>query len=371
MTKRVGIITTHRARNVGAALQAFSLCTVVRQIGFECEVIDYWPSGIAENHLAGIRKLNVNIQKILFQKQVRRSVEAYEKFLKHIPIGARRYYAPNELSETINQYDIFITGSDQIWNPNQFPINCSGPYFLDFVPLGAARQVAYAASFGHKSLSTTTDHEQRMKENILKYDYISVREEHGVDIVFKLTGRKAAHVLDPTLLIDVNELESLCEPKRPEEDYIFVYPTQQPPSFDSYKIIRNFASKNRMKIIMQCSPGIHPLWLTICDRALFDVGPIEFLEYIRNSKYVITNSFHGTALAIAFRKKFSVIPHSVYNSRMESLLKTLNLTDRLLCDGRSLADLLSEMSAMRYDDASSLHEAHRQYSMDYLLKSIS
>ena len=217
---KVGLITLHRVGNYGSVLQTYATQYIIQKMGYDVEVIDYYPERL---HLIGMLKrikdrgellskslLVRNIcRMIIFPSYIRR-FKVFSDFLKrYINMSSITYNSIEELRQNPPQSDIYCTGSDQVWNSG-WNEKIEYPYFLDFVSNGA-RCFTYAASFGKSSLDEWEKQEtHRLLE---KYKYISVRESAGIKILNDLDIHNAIHVLDPTLLLDKHDWETLISKK--------------------------------------------------------------------------------------------------------------------------------------------------------------
>ncbi len=304
MMKKIATITFHWATNYGAVLQSYALQKTIDRLGFENEIIDYVPARVDL------------LQKIF--KFIKRDFEFFKKERKikkfrrqELIISRTRYKTNKSLFSCSDKYLTIITGSDQIWNPS-FTMNAEGgptlSYYLNFV--NETKRVSYATSFG----ATVLDED--MKATILpelkRFSAISVREKTAQDILADM-GVVSKIVLDPTLLLEKEDYESLCE----KAENI------------SAKKVFYYALKNG-----DCE--INAIYDYICkyfaEQPEFadGYGVYEWLSKIRESDFVVTNSFHGTVFAILFHKPFvSVkIKGSGMNDRLTTLLGELGIEER-------------------------------------------
>ncbi|QQS55448.1 MAG: polysaccharide pyruvyl transferase family protein [Candidatus Competibacteraceae bacterium] len=331
--KKIGIITYHFVTNYGAALQAWALQKFLQSLGHEVFIIDYRPSYLTSggyfwwpvdawhchaNLVIAYLKLMTLRQALLGDGGKTTNFAIFhERFLKtKKPI----YHSLNELKRKPPEADIFICGSDQIWNASvQFGIDPA--YFLDFVPSGI-KKISYATSFGRSFI------EERFKQEtarlIARLDAIAIREQSGVEIVKNLTGKKAIWVPDPTLLVE----DGYPEVERPlavPSDYLFSYTLRSRELVA--KVEKRVGQSQKLKIV---SPEI--LKLT----KIGAPGPLEWLGYIKAAKFVVTNSYHGTIFSIIFRKPFIFVGLSGhkadFNERALSLLDRLKLSAHVISD---------------------------------------
>lgn len=333
--KRIGVITMHRVMNVGSVLQAYALCEKLNQLGVIAEIIDYqYPN---EYHIEKrstilniLRKLILLPHRIkyfiLYKKtiQQQRFNEFYERRM-----SLSKYYPSQEaLRLAPPTYDIYLTGSDQVWNHKC--MKGDGTFFFDFVE--SASKASYAASFSSHNIP---EHMRESYASYLKtYKYIGVREEEAVQLVGTLTNKDAVTVCDPTLLLTRDDYLKIAEDSKlyPSQDpYILVYALSY--AYNPYPQIEKVANYVKQmlgyKVVYLCANTVDHYHL---GRSITSAGPAEFIDLFLNAKFVVTSSFHGTAFAINFEVPFiSVVPDdSKDDSRIMSILKILGLTNRAI-----------------------------------------
>jgi polysaccharide pyruvyl transferase WcaK-like protein len=228
--------------------------------------------------------------------------------------------------------DVYIAGSDQIWNT--FYENGIDPAFYLSFGSKEIRRISYAASFSSSSLRPGC--EGFVKEQLGKFDGISVREVHGVSLLANLGFEGVKHVLDPVFLLSPEEWEGVVESIKGLDPYILLY------DFDNTDEIRGLVSRVSSEFGLKVYSVNNYKRNRYCDRDFGKVGPSVFLGLIRGASVVVSNSFHATAFSLIFGREFFVVPrrgHEV-NTRMESLLRDVGLSDRLVEDPASF-DFLS------------------------------
>ncbi len=327
--KRIGIITIQKCDNYGADLQAYALGAKLRSMGYDAENIDYLfykhprhLGGIQEKPVLSISFKN-RLKEFLFPilawvrglKNFRGRLERHRRFdcwfKANVKVG-REYRSVQSLYENVPQYDIYMVGSDQVWNPRLY--SNIKPYFLDFAPEGA-RCVSYASSFGVSELSGQVFY--KYKQWLKRFTYIGLREKRGADIVNAMAlNAEIAHVLDPTLLLTAAEWQKVAvlPNTMPTVPYLLLYDLIE--SQETVSLAKRVAKENRWPIV-RIGAGAY--------------GPGEFIWLFAHAEAVVTNSFHGTVFSILNHKKFwTIIPRGMTNSsRLESLLADLGLLERL------------------------------------------
>lgn len=356
--KRVGIMTYHNTRNFGGVLQAYALQEILRNLGAEVEIINYFCDSIQKNYKINKFYENKSLKEflkwILTVKDYTISQRKFNNFfLNYFNLSQQEYNIDN-IYETNNNYDIFITGSDQVWNMNL--TNGDNSFFLNFVD-SEKLKVSYAASFGYKELPHS--YINITKELISDFDYISVRELEGQKIIDHHCQKESRVVLDPTLLLTGENWKSMASNIQNKDEYIFVYIVA--PSKKLIDFARKLAKKHKCKVI--CTQYTHKKIFDFENRC--DISPLEFLGLLNNAKYVVTTSFHGVALSINMNKQFFYELDSNknnYNSRIETLINNLNINGREIKNGF----VESENNLIDYKSVNNRLEELRIDSIEYI-----
>ncbi len=369
MKKRVGLVTVHRAVNAGASLQAFALCRAIENLEYTCEIIDYMfenAGGYQTENLLTTQGIASHVQRILLTRSRIRCLNRFAVFQNELPIVPPQFTSIQDIRQTSLNYDTLICGSDQIWSPSLIARGVAEPFYLTFAP--DKPRVAYAPSFGVTDIPD--EHRERMKQLISDFSSLSAREKRGVEMIRELTGIEAEHVLDPTLLVPAETFDEITVEPDIHQPFIFVFTTQYPKTAAHMELMRAIAEQFHLLIVIGLIGTFHPKWLLEPGTFRFDIGPKEFLGLIRKASFVVTNSYHGTALSIAMRKNFMVIPHFHFNSRMESLLEIFNLQHRQLNDTHSGASASQFMEPIDYleVDRRLLQERHK--SLNFLKRAL-
>lgn len=366
---KIGILTFHMAHNYGAMLQAYSLTTAIRRLGFDCEVIDYRFSYI--DNWSRIRRINdlifeygvVNgslrfIKRLLTGYYWPKSMHVkFDKFEREIiPHSDRIYRNKNELDNM--PYDVIMFGSDQIWN-SALTDGIAEEYIGGFKCNSNTRKIAYAASCG------TSDFQEESKEiyDKLLDDYyaISVREEEFQKSLIS-RGYNVECVLDPTLLLNEEEWKSLISNKKMKNkrEYLLLYVFDE--DEEVYELAREYAKKKGLGIIAiayQKKKSMYGM------DVLTECGPLDFLSLFANASHIITTSFHGTVFSIIFHKDFHCIPHTKYRERTDSLLKMLELGSHNVNDLKEFEDVETN-----WNEVDVILEKRKTKSVNFIKESI-
>lgn len=317
---RIGIITIPRADNYGSALQAYAMQQFVNEIEPNNELIDYVaPFLIGRYKLWNIKNGNLFvfaksfIRNCLIYNGKKKKKEKYEEFRKLMNFSNQTVYS----SDQIGRYDFYITGSDQIWNTRITKSNSS--FFLDFVS-DSERKIAFAVSMGYAD--RTAEEIAFYKKMLSSLKWIGVREINDVEFAKQCNpDGNVDCIIDPTLLLPESKWYKLLDKRLINEDYILVY------SFGSDDKVNEFAKRLSEQYHLPVYI-IADEWKKVNSNGFINVsgvGPRDFINLIANANHVVTNSFHGTAFSVIFRKQFTVVPYKGTENRVLSLLKILNL----------------------------------------------
>jgi len=326
-SKKVGVITFHNYDNYGAVLQSYALQECIKRYGAQTEIIDYNckyitnPFQLKRLKNKGFFNYIYGAVGYICYLPRRRKCNKFRRMMKYSePVNKENIGSLN------GKYDVFITGSDQIWDYHLTDFDRT--YFLDFVTQG--KKCSYAASIGEHL--PPEKYQKEYSELLGSFDRILVRESYGADVVEQLTGRRPDCTCDPTLLLSGEEWEQLIEKtSEKQEDYILVYQLGVNPSF--VKFVKRL--KKKMKLPVKYIP--FPLVGILGCSTNLTAGPEEWLKLFRNAKYIVTDSFHGAVFSVLFHKPFFVrVDGHHVNKRVEELLTHLNMTDRIISE--SLTD---------------------------------
>lgn len=377
--KKIGIITILKCNNFGAELQAYATQKKLSLMGYDAEIIDmlYYKHPdfkntkkskpfvklSSKNRITEFVKfsiLNPIIYNIipLFSKNMRIRNRKFDNFHKENTKLSKTYRTIDSLYNKCDDYDAYIVGSDQVWNPGT-GMNIEH-YFLTFAPEGK-RKISYASSFGVAKIPA--DCKEKFNTLLNNIDYISVRESAGVNIVNEVANKKAELVLDPTLLLNKEEWKLCSSGLNPNNGkYVLIYEVH--PSAKIQQLALDYAQKNNLPVYRVGVRGLFN-WKTEGITNLVDIGPADFVSLFENAEIVFTNSFHGTAFSVNLGKNFYTVLSRAgkKNSRMTSLLSILDLDSRIVYQEDD-----EKISYTKYDVANvqKLLQAEREKSIDYL-----
>lgn len=335
---KVGLMTCYMD-NFGACLQAYALQTVITNLGLDCEIIKYTPIkslkeyGFLFSSARWIRKHIKAIKNTAYKYENYRHPK-FKKFRKkYLKFSKTNYLTESSLYKTPPLYDVYIVGSDQIWNPNLYGGRNNRAYFLDFAP-DNVKCIAYAPSIGTSEISA--DCSKDMAKLLAKFDAVSVREIDGKRIIDEVSDCGCRVVLDPTLLIDAEHWKLMIRERIIPENYIFVYLFG---NRDYERAFIEYVNKSlNLKIV---TIPFNDKEYNSNFMKIKKAGPLEFLNLIKYASLVITDSFHATAFSLNLNVPFYTLLRNTksdknnMNSRLISILSLVNKQDRIVSDIKS------------------------------------
>lgn len=348
----IDTITCHNVYNYGASLQAYALQHYLESLGHEVKIIDFQPWFHRDRYnpffitpggkLYSICKTCPPLKYILVPLKYRSRLismvktwgrkKAFDDFTKQYLSLTCRYNTSEELKANPPHADVYIAGSDQIWNTESYNGKEPG-YFLDF---GTVKKISYAASFAVSEIQEEWC--PFVKRQLSHFQHISVREKTGLSILKSLGIQNGAQVVDPVFLLSAEEWKALAHKAKgyglKENNYIVVY------DFLNDERIAAFAKKLKEQTNMTVVSINDFNVLPYVDININDAGPLEFVSLISKAATVVCSSFHASAFSLIFKKPFYVFPLIGQNnsSRMEDLLNLIGHHERFM-PGNILDDM--------------------------------
>lgn len=361
------LLTLHRSANYGSVLQALATQIVLERMGCRVVVVDYYPPrNSVSDMLRGLKHKKPLFEKnpialfaaraILLPSYLKRR-RNFDRFIRaNLKMSERTYRSNDDLSKGVPCADLYVTGSDQVWN-SEWNGGIDEALFLAFTP-NAAHRISFSASFGKERLE---DKERaRTRELLSRYDCIAVREDSGVRIVESL-GLEAAQTLDPTLLMSGGEWALWCSGKRPNAEYILMYNINHNAPLDRF--VDRLSRKTGLPVYY-ISYQLHDCFKRGRMRCCVPVG--DFLSLIRNARYVVCDSFHCAAFSVNFNREFAIVMPKRFGTRLESFMRVVGLEDRIVSE--ESVDIFDK--GIDWSDVNELLDAERARSLEVLAEMI-
>ncbi len=316
---KIGILTFHRAQNYGAVLQCYALQEVLKNMGHTVSVIDYRQPYIESEyklfHPEYLFRINLfksinYLRKFIFSFPSRyKKHKGFKRFRDHFlnitsPIGGKNI--PND-------YNLYIIGSDQLWNPGI--TNGLDDIYWGYFNAGNGHIAGYAISTNQRTLEQID--KKTIQKALTNFSQISFREQFISEAIRQITGNDYPTTLDPTLLTEESTWSPLINQKWADKKYIVLYEVRFPSQKDT------LLEKTRQKAKeMNCN-------LIVLSGMKY--SPDEFVTIIRYAELVITSSFHATLFSIIFKRNFcSYSLEDGNDERYTKLLHSLGLDDHIL-----------------------------------------
>lgn len=322
---KVGIITFHNSDNYGAVLQTMALQNTVRTFNHAVEVIDYRCAHKKRYYrlldISKDKSIKGNIHALINYPYRLMKYIKFEDFRKrYLNCTSKVYRTPESLQHT-NNWDIVITGSDQVWN--YINTGFDQTYLLDFVA-NDYQKIAYAASFGINRIELP--YQETYHKLLSQIKFLSVRESSAQTMVADLIGPAPKVVVDPTMLLTADTWRTYIKPAAQKEKYILLYTINNSKAIN--QLAHELASLTGYKVVKIATQILDYIgkWASVLP------SPLEFISLINDSEYVLTDSFHGTILSINLNKNFYTYHEAKKgaNRRLTDLLKDFNLENRII-----------------------------------------
>lgn len=331
---KIGQLTFHASHNYGSVLQAYALAKQLQLMGHETEFINLRPQSQKDAYKVIMGSGIHRAFQYLIYPQLKRRYEHYERFITQVlPVTEKEYSSTDELKKECFDYDAYVCGGDQIWNPVCQDFETA--YYLQFLDSSdTAKKIAYSPSLGRTEFDGNTL--KNISTWVKRFDSISVREPRGAEIIQNMTEKPVSTVCDPVVLLDKAEWEKIAVKPKYKKPYILVY------------FLENNHGSRELTEYLRKTTGYDVVIFNEYIRDFvkpyhkaYGASPEEFVGLFMNASLVYTNSFHGTAFSTIFEKPFITAiaadqEHAINNndSRKIDYLKRIGLEERLYTSGQ-------------------------------------
>ncbi len=380
-SKKIGLAVCYDTKNFGSQLQVLATDTIIKELGYDTEIIRYRkkisfiyalqtiPRFFNPYFVSGKIRKKIKEIKIKRHPDIQRNIiirdKRFKEFVnKNFNNFSREYVGWNDLTKATNDYDAFLCGSDQLWLPQNL-----GSHFYTLEFANNKTKIAYATSFGVSFIPWFQ--KSRTRNYLSDFFALSTRELKGQNIIKSLTGKYAQVVCDPTLLFDEKKWANIVVDRKViNEKYVFCYFLGD--NKEHREIARKFAGEKSL-LLVTCPFLDNYLDVDndFGDIQMFDLDASDFVNLIRHASYVLTDSFHGTVFSILHHKKFITFnrfgnERCSRNSRLDSLFQLLELEGRRYNGNEMQAD-----EEIDYSKTDNLLNTFRQNSIEYLSNALS
>ncbi|QXE01061.1 polysaccharide pyruvyl transferase family protein [Terribacillus sp. DMT04] len=374
--KKIGIITINDYKNYGNRLQNYASQEVLKSLGYfpetivnsqkKKEVIGNQTESLSSKlkkltirRVAGKinNKLKYNyVYKKKKSKYSQQKETNFKSFTNKYIRESQYTISEESYHEKLGEFDCFVVGSDQVWNPNYR--SGSSIDFLTFAP--AQKRVSYAASFGISNIPV--EYSGLYTKWLADFSALSVREEAGAKIIKELTGREATVLIDPTLMLSKQEWINISSSpsNKPKGRYILTYFLGEK-NKSVKEHLKKLSKKHNLKIYNLAD---------LNDRESYIQSPSEFINLINDATLVVTDSFHGCVFSIILESPFIVYERNSgstnsMNSRIETLLTKFSLRSRMAANCKE-----EHIFEMNYSDIKVTLEEEKQKALEFLGNSL-
>lgn len=354
--KSIAIVTLNGYFNYGNRLQNYALQATLQSFGYKVQTIRFSRESKINRYKSYLRDIKKGISHPTNYLVERQRHKVFKKFSLECIIETERVFnKDDDLTQLNKDFDYFVVGSDQVWNPSMNKL--SSFFFLNFA--NESKRIAYAPSFGVSELPKNV--ESNYKEWISEIPFLSVREDDGVKIVKNLTSREIDVLVDPTMLLTKDKWIKVASPanNKPVESYLLTYFLGEI-SPEYKKQIINIAELKGLKIINLGD---------INEIDTYCTGPREFIDYINDCSIFCTDSFHGVVFSILLEKPFVVYKReggvSMY-SRIDTLLNKFMFCSRKAEN----IQINTSLFKMNFSHTIPILELERKRSYEFLINAL-
>lgn len=349
---KVCIVTVYDNINSGSYWQAYALGHVVKMLGHEVYYYKRKKIGASSSIAFQLKVIVRYLSNLHFLETI-----DYIKRIIAFQNTSFDYNIIKKSSKIFNNIECFILGSDTIWEiSSNYYKNNKRIFWGDiFYP---RKVISYAGSISNTPQETILTN-QDFSNSVKNWAAISVRDAYTKKTLSSLTNKPIDIVCDPTLLLKEDFYRKICNPQTGEYVFLYLFKT---PHAKQLAHIQSFANNNELKIICGTQRHIFPN----ADDFIIN-SPYQFIEYMLGAKYIITDTYHGTAFSINFNKQFVVINRSM--NKVIDILSTFELTDRIVNDELNITTILNK--DIDYSLINPTIDKYRKESLLFLKKNIS
>lgn len=326
---KVAIVTLHRVFNYGSVLQTYATQRVFSNNGYDVEIIDYITS--ERTFKKQFLMISPKVKKSFIHRFIYLFLKLFSFFLKrltlwyflkkNVKLSKKKYVNFEDLKNGKFDADIYVTGSDQVWN-SKYNGGIDRGFFLDFVE--SSNKYSFSSSFGKDKL----DKKEKMEISVLlnNYKLLSVREDTAGMLLDSMGITNYDVIIDPTLQLTKDEWLDISSRRLFKKRYVLLFLLYNEDN-GATMYARQIADSLGISLVKLSWEIIKPKYV---DKLFTHRNPNDFISLVNNADFVVTNSFHGLAFSVNLQKQFIVVERTEFNSRIESLLRMLKLKDRLI-----------------------------------------
>ncbi len=343
---RIGVLTFHRVFNPGAFFQCFATVNLLRGLGHEPVVIDYTNPKQRYSPISRLVKHPRLLLRLHDQIDDYNRNKAFSSCLKLLPLSAR-YCNHNQLSNA--KFDSVLVGADIVWDYQNRGLGQDPIYFGAY--LNTKSLIAFAPSCG--AVDLTKPIPKYVVNGISLFSHISVRDANTSALVQNITGKCPRQIADPAISLEL-KISNSSE----GEKVLLVYGHESTIHPSIRKKIRDFAATNNLVIE---SVIYRNRWV---DKNYVGATPYQWLDKIRNAKYVFTTTFHGTVFSVLLCKQFVTFYNNAMSSKTKPFLELINQAERGLTEPDLIESIFQK--AINYQNVIPILTELKLQQFDYL-----
>ena len=350
------IITMHSVYNYGTQLQVLATQEKLKEYFDDVEFIDFRRKDTYGKGLIKLYAKGSIVRLVAFLPTFLKWKKIFRKFQKkYINLSKKKYLDVNEFNNYEEESDLYITGSDQVWN-TEWNNGILSPYYLSFVK--NKPKYSYASSFGLDKLNTNEIEET--KKYLSDYSRISVREDTGLKILKKQLGiNTGIRIIDPTLVMPKSFWEKYQTKKKIKNKYFLIYNLKNNKNIDIYA--KKLEEKTGIKAYRFCTRYDQ---VTKFGKSIVMPKVMDFITLVQNAEFVLTDSFHATAFSINMHTHPYCIYPEKYSNRLSDFLKLVGCEEK--CKVKNIDDLSIVNETIDYDKTDAILDKERKRVDKYL-----
>ena len=318
--------------NYGSALQSWALSRSVENLGYVAKLVDYCPPMQEDRDILNPQKFMWDTDEDsrrnlkLSMPAIRVNYHKFDNFYNRRFQKTKKSYTCRDFNDIIKdeQIDGFVCGSDTIFCIDEWN-GFEDAYFAEYPCMKNGYAVSYAASFGDAHFDEQTF--EVLKQRLNNFKALGIRENKVIPFIKENTDIPVFRTIDPTLLLTADDYKEITAPRLENDKYLLLYARRYNKKMFDYA--DKIAKQNCWKVIDISLRAEN----ADKHRMAYDAGVEEFLSLVKNSEYVVTNSFHAIIFATQFCRPFVAFSRDYGDSKIAELLQLFGLPERLLVNG--------------------------------------
>jgi len=374
--RKIGILTFHYSNNYGGVLQTVALQNTVKSMGYDAEIIHFIPKSYRPINTVDYLSLVKNIikgrpddpnifntiKKILIVKIHSNNIMLKFNSFKAREMKLSRRVDDDSIRAILDGYDLIVVGSDQVWNPSQ---RIRPEYFLNYGDEFKVNRISYAADSTIKEVEPEVV--DSLRTALSRFCYISVRNEHSFEFVKAVTGKESEIVADPTILYEFQNTTT-----KNDKEYILAYVIGKEINGTHVKALEKIKQTyGALPVYSIKVPDMKAEPSGYADKVMYELGPEEWMNMLRNAKFVYTDSYHGVIFSLKYHTPFlAYYTEELRATRFLDIGKRYNIEKYIV---KSVEEIDLKESLKKEPDFSltdAVFKKQKEYSLEFLKKAL-